>query len=112
MSEIRQHIANQNYLKAQSATLRGKSYFETRVTKMMLNMFYTIIGIIRNRTKLSERIKKNEIRQALRHPLGIKDIMKFKQHKGINLLFWVIGEMPATLSFATIQTIGKIRKLI
>lgn len=112
IKEIRQHITNQEYLKAQSITLRGKPYFETRITKMMLNMFYTIIGIIRNETKLSEKINKAEIQNAMRHPLKIKDIIQFKEYKGINLLFWIIGIMPVSMSFATIRAIGKIRKLI
>jgi glycosyltransferase involved in cell wall biosynthesis len=112
MKEIRQHITNQEYLKAQSITLRGKPYFETRVTKMMLNMFYTIIGIIRNETKLSEEINKAEIRNAMQHPLKIKDIIQFKECKGINLLFWMIGIMPVSISFGTIRAIGKIKKLI
>ena len=112
MDEIRQHLSNQQYLKDQSLSLKGKPYYETRVTKMMMNMFYTIIGIIRNQTKLSEKINKTEIRQAIQHPLRIKDIVKFKDYKRINLLFWMIGMMPASMSFATIRTIGKLKKLI
>lgn len=112
MKEIRQHLSNQTYLKVQSLSLKGKPYFETRITKMMMNMFYTIIGIIRNQTKLSEKINKKEIRQAMRHPLGFKDIIMFKEHKGINLLFWMIGMMPTSMSFETIRTIGKLKKMI
>ena len=112
ISEIRQHIANQEYLKEQSLTLREKPYFETRVTKMMMNMFYTIIGVIRNQAKLSEKINKKEIRQAMHHPLKIKDIIEFKQYKRINLLFWAIGFLPPSLSFTAIQTIGRMKKLL
>lgn len=112
MKEIRQHLSNQTYLKTQCLSLKGKSYFETRITKMMMNMFYTIIGIIRNQAKLSEKINKKEIRQAMRHPLGFKDIIMFKEYKGINLLFWMIGLMPASMSFEAIRTIGKLKKII
>lgn len=112
MKEIRQHIANQEYLKAQSITLKDKPYYEKRVTKMMLNMFYTIIGIIRNEAKLSETINKAEIRQAMHHPLKLKDIIKFQENKGVNLLFWMIGIMPASMSFAAIRAIGYYKKII
>lgn len=112
MKEIRQHLSNQTYLKNQSSSLKGKPYFETRITKMMMNMFYTIIGIIRNQAKLSGKINKKEIRQAMRHPLGFKDIIMFKEYKGINLLFWMIGMMPASMSFEAIRTIGKLKKMI
>jgi glycosyltransferase involved in cell wall biosynthesis len=112
MKEIRQHIANQEYLKVQSITLKDKPYYEKRVTKMMLNMFYTIIGVIRNEAKLSETINKAEIRQAMHHPLRLKDIIKFKENKGINLLFWMISMMPASMSFATIRAIGYYKRII
>lgn len=111
ITEIRQHLSNQSYLKEQSISLKGKPYFETRVTKMMMNTFYTIIGIIRNRAKLSEDISSGEIRQAIKHPLRVMDIMRFRKYRGTNLLFWLIGIMPATMSFATIRAIGKIKKL-
>ena len=112
IDEIRQHLSNQQFLKTQSLSLKGKPYYETRVTKMMMNMFYTIIGIIRNQAKLSEEINKTEIRQAIQHPLRIKDIAKFKDYRKINILFWAIGMMPDSMSFATIRAIGKIKKLI
>lgn len=112
MEEIRQHLSNQIYLKTQSISLKGKTYFETRVTKMLMNIFYTTIGIIRNQAKLSEEINKAEIMQAMTHPLGLKDIIKFKKYKGINLLFWTIGMMPASISFAIIRAIGKMKKQI
>lgn len=112
MKEVRQHISNHEYLKAQSITLRGKPYFEIRVTKMMLNMFYVIIGVIRNKSKLSEEINKDEIRQAIHHPLKAKEIIKFKEYKGINLLFWMIGVMPSPISYASIYILGKLKKLI
>ncbi len=112
MEEIRQHLSNQTYLRNQSLSLKGKPYFETRMTKMMMNMFYTIIGVIRNQAKLSEKINKKEIRQAMRHPLSLKDIVMFKEYKGINLLFWIIGMMPTSMSFEAIRIIGKLKKII
>lgn len=112
IKEIRQHIANQEYLKVQSITLRDKPYYEKRVTKMMLNMFYTIIGVIRNEAKLSETINKAEIRKAMQHPLRLKDIIKFNEYKGINLLFWIIGMLPTSMSFSTIRAIGYYKKII
>lgn len=112
IDEIRQHINNQTYLKEQSISLKGKSYFETRVTKVVLAMFYTLIGVMRNRTKLSEQIASSEIRDAMRHPLPLGDIMRFKQHKTENLMFWMIGIMPSSLSVFLLTIIGKAKRLL
>ena len=48
----------------------------------------------------------------MRHPLTVKDIVMFKEYKGINLLFWIIGMMPTSMSFEAIRTIGKLKKMI
>lgn len=112
IDEIRQHINNQAYLKEQSISLKGKSYFETRVTKVVLAMFYTLIGVIRNRTKLSEPIASSEIRDAMRHPLPLGEIMRFKQYKTENLIFWTTGIMPSSLSVFLLTIIGKAKRLL
>lgn len=112
IDEIRQHISNQEYLKYQSLMLQEKPYFETRITKMMLNMFYTIIGIIRNQAKFSEKFDKSDIRKAMHHPLGVKDIMSLNKYKFINLLLWLIGVLPSSMSYYTIRVIGKIKRML
>lgn len=112
IDEIRQHINNQVYLKEQCISLKGKSYFETRVTKVVLAMFYTLIGVIRNRAKLSEPIESSEIRDAIRHPLPFGDILRFKQYKTENLMFWMIGKMPSSISVFLLTMIGKAKRLL
>jgi glycosyltransferase involved in cell wall biosynthesis len=110
--EVRQYINNQEYLKKQCLSLKGKNYFETRMTKMMRAMFYAIIGALRNESQLSEPIPYKEFRNAIRHPLSWKELIKFKKHKTINLVFWLLGELSPSLSVAIIKIIGKSRRLI
>lgn len=111
-SEIRQNFSNHEYLKQQCLSLREKSYFETRMTKMMRAMFYAIVGALRHEKKLSEPIPYEEYRDAIKHPLSWREIMKFRQYKTINFLFWGLGELPPSTSVAMIRIIGKLRHLI
>ena len=110
--EVRQHISNQEYLKAQCLTLIDKDYFEVRMTKMMLAMFYVIKGALKNESCLSEPIPYKEYRDAIRHPLSWKQIISFKECKLTNLMFWFLGILPPTTSVALIKIIGKLRRLI
>ena len=110
--EVRQHICNQEYLKSQCLLLKEKQYFETRMTKMMRAMFYAITGALRNESHLSEPIPYKEYRDAIRHPLSWKELLKFKQYKSINLMFWLLGNLPPSVSVAIIKIIGKSRRLI
>lgn len=111
-SEIRQNFSNHEYLKQQCLSLREKSYFETRMTKMMRAMFYAIVGALRHEKKLSEPIPYEEYRKAIKHPLSWREIMKFKQYKTINLIFWGLGELTPSTSVSMIRIIGKLRHLI
>jgi len=109
--EVRQHINNQEYLKAQCLSLVNKSYFEVRMTKMMKAMFYVIIGALRNEKYLSEPIPYKEYRDAMRHPLSWKKILCFKKCRSINLMFWLLGILPSSFSVVMIKFISKLRRL-
>ena len=110
--EVRQHINNQEYLKAQCLTLTNKSYFEVRMTKMMQAMFYVITGALKNEKFLSEPIPYKEYRDAIKHPLSWREILCLKQCRLINLMFWLLGKLPSSISVVMIKFIGKLRRLI
>lgn len=112
INEVKQHISNQAYLKEQSTTLKGKPYYETRITKVIMAMFYTLAGVIRNRGKLSEPLPNIVIRNAIRHQLSFWDIIRFHHYRAINLMFWVMGILPPSLSVFMITFLGKAKKLI
>ncbi len=110
--EVRQYIKNHEYLKEQCLSLKDKPYFETRMTKMMRSMFYAITGALRNERHLSEPIPYKEYRDAIQHPLSCMKILKFKNYKSINLMFWLLGKLPSSQSIAIIKLIGRSRRLI
>lgn len=110
--EIRQHNKNFQYLKKQCLQLKGKRYYESRITKIMLDQFYILTGAIKNKNILTSPLNKNEFREAVRPPIGIREILFFKQYKAINMLFWVIGILPSFFSYHLIVFIGRIKHLI
>jgi glycosyltransferase involved in cell wall biosynthesis len=112
VEEVRQHINNQEYLKAQCLSLINKSYFEIRMTKMMQAMFYVITGALKNEKFLSEPIPYKEYRDAMQHPVSWKNILRFKKCRYINLMFWFLGILPSSISIAIIKLVGKFRRLI
>lgn len=112
VEEVRQHINNQEYLKAQCLSLINKSYFEIRMTKMMQAMFYVITGALKNEKFLSEPIPYKEYRDAMQHPVSWKKILRFKKCRATNLMFWFLGILPSSISIAIIKLVGKFRRLI
>ena len=101
-----------SYLKNKCLELRDKSYFETRCTKGMILMFFMICGVLKNRDRINPALDDKVIKDAMKHPLTLKDILGFKGHKYINLGFYVIGKLPASLSVYILKILGKKKGVI
>ena len=86
-----------------------KSYYEGICAKTMKLTLYDICGILSHRHLLTDTITDKELRDAMRHPANLWKIIHFKQHRNINLVFWLLGVLPPKLSVAAIRFIG-IRK--
>ena len=112
LSEIEQFIHIYTYIKNQAASLKGKPYYETRCAKAMIYMFYVICGAIKNRDKIAPTLTDKAIRDAMRHPLGLFEILRFKKYRIANLGFWIIGVLPPKLSFMTLTALGKRKHLL
>lgn len=111
-TEIEQYIKVYTYIKNQVRELKDKPYFETRCVKVMKYMFFIICGAIHNHEKIQPELNKNMIRDAMKHPLELSELIKFKQYKAINIGFWLIGTLPPMLSVWIIKSIGKWKHLI
>ena len=112
LSEIEQFIHIYTYIKNQAVTLKGKPYYETRCAKAMIYMFYVICGAIKNREKITPALTDKAIRDAMKHPLGLFEILRFKKYKMANLIFWFIGVLPPKLSVMAQTVLGKRKHLI
>ena len=112
LSEIEQFIHIYTYIKNQAVTLKWKPYYETRCAKAMIYMFYVICGAIKNREKITPALTDKAIRDAMKHPLGLFEILRFKKYKMANLIFWFIGVLPPKLSVMAQTVLGKRKHLI
>lgn len=107
LDEIKEFIRIYSYLKNKCLELKNKSYFETRCTKGMILMFFMICGVLKNRNRINPTLENKIVKDAMKHPLALKDILNFKKHKFINLGFYIIGKLPAFLSVYLIKILGK-----
>ena len=112
LSEIEQYIKVYSYIKNQVKDLKDKPYFEIRCAKVMIYMFYIICGAIKNRDKIKPHLTDDAIRDAMKHPINFGHIIPFKKYLFVNLGFWLIGSIPASLSVRAITILGKIKKLL
>lgn len=94
-------------LKDSCSTLRSKSYYECRCTKVMHQCLYFCYGILRYRNKMDQPVSNREIRDIMTHPSSIWQIMHFKHNIVVNLLFYLLGVMPPTLMVTVVKLISK-----
>lgn len=107
LDEIKESFRVYSYLKNKCQELKDKDYFETRCTKGMILMFYAVCGALKNRDRIQPQLTNSTIKEALRHPLTLNEILKFRKYKFINLAFFFINKLPAGLSVYMIKLIGK-----
>ncbi len=107
LDEIKEFIRIYSYLKNKCLEQKEKSYFESHCTKRIIQMFYMICGILKNESRIVPSLEYQMLNKAMRHPLPLHEILRFKKHKIINIGFYVIGILPTSLSILIIKFIGK-----
>ena len=105
--DILEFIRIYSYLKNKCRELKDKPYYETRCTKGMILMFYAVCGFLKNRSRIVPKLENQVIKAALKHPLPIKEILRFKKHRMINIAFYLLGVIPAFMTISILTTIGK-----
>lgn len=107
LDEIKESFRVYSYLKNKCKELKDKDYFETRCTKGIILMFYAVCGALKNRERIEPELTNQMIREAMKHPLSLYDITKFRKYRFINIIFYLIGILPSTVSVKILEIIGK-----
>ena len=84
-----------------------KPYYGGKCAKIMKGIFYNACGIIGHRHQLTDNISDKEIRDCMTHPAHLWEILHFKQLRGTNIVFWLLGVLPPKLSVIIMEYIGK-----
>jgi glycosyltransferase involved in cell wall biosynthesis len=112
LEEIQRLINVYTYIKNQTKELKGKPYYEIRCAKVMVYMFYIICGALKNRRIIKPELTDLSIKNAMKHPLSLWEILHFKKYRLENFIFWFIGVLPPKLSVWIQILLGKKKKLV
>jgi len=110
--EIMRNAATISHLKATSAPLYNKVYFPNRCRNIMLSCFFMACYILRRRKDIRPQVAAAEIKAMMSHPATWRQILSFREARLENMLFCVLGRLPAWLCVVCIWIIGKMKKLI
>lgn len=94
--------------KKRRTELRDKPYYAKRCAMLMMYDFHFAIQIINRRKEASPPYTDKDIRNIMKHPMPLKDIIKSKQSVVKNLMYWLFGVLPPRLSVLFISIAGRI----
>lgn len=98
-----------SYLKKKCLDYRGKVYLPYICYNLEMNSFYMICHIIRNLGRIYPKISIVEIREMMKHPLTLKDIMSLDHKKFSNLFFYILGILPTVVFLPIMRGLDRIK---
>ena len=111
-TEILNNFSVIKFLKDKCRIMHGKPYLSYLCYNLEMDCFYAVCHIIRNSCRITPKISLSEMRDILRHPLSMIEILRFKHKMFPNLVFCVIANLPIPLFLSSIWLLGKFKRSI
>ena len=110
--ELQQYLLTIEHLKQNKARLKSKPYYPNWCYVAVMSDFYIICNILKRQQYITPPFTNQQLRDCLRHPATLSEIVKFKQRRIQNLLLYILGKLPAPVCIAFIKVAGKQKGLI
>lgn len=108
--EIDRNLSVLRHVKSKCKDLTGKQYIPYLCYNLEMISFYAACNILRNYRRIIPQFTFAEIRDVMRHPMPLKDIVSYKSKKVANLVFWLLGISPIAFFLPIIWAIGKYKR--
>ena len=110
--EIMKNLSVLNMIKQECVKMKGKKYLPYICYNIGMVSFYMSCHVIRKSNLIKPMISLKEIRNMMRCPIMIKEILLFRHKKIPNLLFALLGIMPIFIFSPSIRAISKFKNII
>lgn len=111
-AEIRERFKTDAKMTERCARLRERSFYDVHCARVMKHKFRAVCVAIRHRHRFTEPLPSMEIREELRHPARLSEIMKYRRYRGFHLFFFTISKFPSFLCVGVCYLVGKAIKWI
>lgn len=105
--EIRERFHTDSMMTSHCARLKDRSFYDVHCARVVKHKFRAVCVALRHRSRFSEPLSNKEIRQELKHPATLLEILRFKRYKFFHLFFFAVSKLPASLAIGTIWVVGK-----
>lgn len=110
--EIRERFKTDAKMTERCARLRGRSFYDVHCARVMKHKFRAACVALRHKHRFTEPLPNREIREEIKHPATLSEILRFKRYKPFHLFFFTVSKLPAWLAIGTIWMVGKTIKWI
>ena len=110
-AEVVETIEALAQVKAQSDRLRRKPYFVQRTYKVMETCYFVVCTVFRHQHIISPPFTKCEIRDIMRSPLSLREILSFRHLRWRHLTLYLFSVLPPSVSVALMKASAKERRL-
>lgn len=105
--EIRERFHTDSMMTSHCARLKDRSFYDVHCARVVKHKFRAVCVALRHRSRFSEPLSNKEIRQELKHPATLLELLRFKRYKLFHLFFFAVSKLPASLAIGTIWVVGK-----
>lgn len=110
--EIIHYFETVDKLKQRKDSLSKKPYYPNRCYIAIMSDVYIICNILKRWKYITPSFSFTELKEQLRHPASILQILAFHQARLKNLILYFLGRLPALLCIGAIWCLGKIKKIV
>lgn len=112
VNEIRDRFVTDAIMTERCSRLKDRSFYDVHCARVMKHKFRAACVAIRHRRRFTEPLSDKEIRQELKHPATLKEMVTFKRYRLFHLFFYVISKLPPSLSVGATYAVGKLMRWI
>ena len=110
--EVLRNVETINYLKEKCCGLANKSYIPYLCYNLEMDSFYIICHILKNQDRIKPKISSMEMHSMMCHSMDLKNILGFRPKFFQNLFFWIMSNMPSSISISIIRQLGRIKRIL
>ncbi|WP_052342053.1 glycosyltransferase family 2 protein [Xylanibacter brevis] len=110
--EIRERFQTDSIMTSHCARLKDRSFYDVHCARVMKHKFRAVCVALRHRHRFTEKIFNEEIRQELKHPASISEIIRFKRYRGFHFFFYLLSKLPSSLFVCFSYILGRTMKWI
>lgn len=99
-------------MKESSYIFANRSFFPLRMWKLMKTCFFVVSTVLRNEKIIIPPFSNHELRDIMVYPISLSKVCSFQQMRMRNLLLYMLGLMPPTLSVYLMKLLAKQKGLV